>query len=636
MGIFNVKEATEQSLRLLEKNGASAKTLKGYRNTGFGAIIRYFSHHGTLDVSASMIDGFVLEQRRQFDKGKFSEWKWQLVRRAGELLKHYAETGTVEMPAVKPWEPVLRKPRQIAEANIPASEQLADPDNIFALVWRTEQELHKMGLSKSAIRHYSAGGFAVILRKHSGSGLELYSESLVSGMVSEIRSGYENGEISRVTYQNLRKASFLLSEMHRTGKVTLSPVPNWNQREPKAAFSNLLWHFCDNAIQTGILSESSVKSAKSAIRTFLFELESHGLESFDGITLAEVSDTITHIAKRYTGGLHSAISSVRLFLRYLFENGFSSEDLNLAVPEMIARRKVFREGFTDDEIGRLLSVPDRNIAIGKRDYAHDAILCPMRFGSVHGLLLLVQHPDGRKILPQARGQQRDVRPLQHCVDMAQVSPDIAKLFSDCAANLFLALFAPLDATQKVPSSGFAIGARFDGISRLAMQQIDNLLQLLTRIVQQAHIRGIGDVRGRAGRIQYQHSAAASIPARCVVVIVIIVELRLLRSEHHFIDLSQDLRGQPFAEIDHRCRGKRRCRREFVQSDEVLDIHVLQDHLHCFLVRQPQLLLDQQCAQCHPHRFRHIPRVRLEQRRIALFYPIPRNQRRFLYPAIVFV
>ena len=39
MDTFNLKDAVDQSLRLLEQSGVSAKTVKEYRTTGFGAII---------------------------------------------------------------------------------------------------------------------------------------------------------------------------------------------------------------------------------------------------------------------------------------------------------------------------------------------------------------------------------------------------------------------------------------------------------------------------------------------------------------------------------------------------------------------------------------------------------------------
>ena len=369
MNMFNLKEAAEQSLKLLVQSGASAKTVKGYLNTGFGAALRHFAGQDISDVNAETLDMFVLEQRERFERGEFSQWKWRLVRRGGELLKHFVLTGTVEIGALRPWEPVLRKPRQSIELDRPTPEQLADPDDLFALIWRIKQALLSEGLTKQTVRHYTVEGMAVILRKHTQQGLTHYSEALATDAVVEIRGRYERGLTSRVSYQNLRKASFLLAEMHRTGSVTLGKIPDWNLRPPAFRFSPLLQHFCENANRTGILAKSTVKTARSAIRTFFFELETRGWQSFDGVTMAEISETITQMAKRYTGGLHSAIFSVRVFLRHLYENGFTPENLSLAIPEMVARRTIFREGFTSAETVRLLDEPDLETDIGKRDYA---------------------------------------------------------------------------------------------------------------------------------------------------------------------------------------------------------------------------------------------------------------------------
>ena len=285
MDSFDVRKAVEEILHQMERTGASEKQMKVYRCTSLGAVVRYFDQLGISDVTDEMLDQFVLEQRKCYEQGGFSNWKWRYVRHGSELLKHYAKTGTTEMAPLRPWEPVLRKPRQSVEKDLPSPEQRADPDNIFALVWRVKQELLRMGLAKRTVRHYTTEGLTPILRAHSKQGLECYCPSLTDGMVSEKRGHYEQGLTSRVAYQDLRKADFLLSEMHRTGKLTLSPIPNWGLREPTPVFAALLQDFCDNANRTGILAASTITVAKSAIRIFLFELESRGFYSFEQITI---------------------------------------------------------------------------------------------------------------------------------------------------------------------------------------------------------------------------------------------------------------------------------------------------------------------------------------------------------------
>ena len=69
MDTFNLKEAADQSLRLLGQSGVGVKAVKEYQTTGFGAIIRHFTRQGIVDVNIGMLDAFILEQRECFERG---------------------------------------------------------------------------------------------------------------------------------------------------------------------------------------------------------------------------------------------------------------------------------------------------------------------------------------------------------------------------------------------------------------------------------------------------------------------------------------------------------------------------------------------------------------------------------------
>jgi integrase len=175
------------------------------------------------------------------------------------------------------------------------------------------------------------------------------------------------GSTSRVSYQNLRKASFLLDEMHRTGNL-LSAKFQIGATRTGSRICSIASPFLDNANRTGILAGSTVKTARAPYAPFSLNwkhVAGNPLTHYFG----RGQRTITHMATRYAGGLHSAIFSVRVFLLHLYENNFTLENLSLAVPEMVARRTVFREGFTGDETAYLLDEPNLATAFGKRDYA---------------------------------------------------------------------------------------------------------------------------------------------------------------------------------------------------------------------------------------------------------------------------
>ena len=134
METIDLVATATQILELLSDQGISGKSLHAYTHTGIGCVIRHFQAKGILCAAPEMLDAFLLEQREFFDQGAFSVWKWRLLRRGCELLKHCAEKGSVDLPPLSPWMPALRRPRQSIWKDTPTPEQLADLDNIYALV----------------------------------------------------------------------------------------------------------------------------------------------------------------------------------------------------------------------------------------------------------------------------------------------------------------------------------------------------------------------------------------------------------------------------------------------------------------------------------------------------------------------
>lgn len=295
--------------------------------------------------------------------------------------------------------------RQNIWKSIPTAGQLTDPEDVFALVWRTHKAMSELGLSEATVRHYTDDGLVMILNRHYDIGTDRFSEEILNQIVGERRFQYEMGQISRVPYQNLRKSAYWVREMYLTGSITRVKIPNWGLREPIAPFRTLLLDFCIEA-KPG-MAETSLNVARSAIRQFLFEMEDHGFRSLADFTQINVNGCVTSFATHYAGGLGSAISSVRLFLRFLFERNLTSIDLSQSLPELVATRKMFREGFTEDELERLLEHPDRATAIGKRDYAMMVLAAQsglracdvvrLELGSIDwraGEIRLVQHKTG--------------------------------------------------------------------------------------------------------------------------------------------------------------------------------------------------------------------------------------------------
>ena len=219
METIDLAATSAQALKLLSNQGMSEKSLHAYTHTGFGCVTRHFQAKGIICVSPEMLNRFLLEQCERFEQGAFSVWKWRLIRRSCELLKHCAAKNSVELSPLPPWMPVLRRPRQSIWKDTPTSEQLADLENIFALIWKTNKAMLELGLTDATVDHYRNEGLAMILNRHYEVGAEQYSEGILNQVVTERRIQYEHGQTGRVSYQNLRKAAYWVQEMYRTGHI---------------------------------------------------------------------------------------------------------------------------------------------------------------------------------------------------------------------------------------------------------------------------------------------------------------------------------------------------------------------------------------------------------------------------------
>jgi hypothetical protein len=97
----------------------------------------------------STLAGFSLDKYKSLERGEISSWKWNLVRRGGELLKHYYEEGKLGLPPCAKWD-IIHDRLRIT----PSPEELADELNIFALVWKMKRELEKTDYSARTQQHF--------------------------------------------------------------------------------------------------------------------------------------------------------------------------------------------------------------------------------------------------------------------------------------------------------------------------------------------------------------------------------------------------------------------------------------------------------------------------------------------------
>jgi len=254
--------------------------------------------------------------------------------------------------------------------NMPTDAQLAEPNNIYALIWHTKQEAVKRNVSHKTFQSYTYEGFDKILRGHIEQDKTLYSKALTEQLVKDMRMRFEEGKINRGAFQTLRLVAVMVDEYNRTGKVERhSRIPDWEFRELSDLFREQVEVFCAEAECNGIWSRSRISALKSTARKFFFSLEDVGVQAFDQLTLKATSDCVSRIAQGLGGGVKTSMGSLRTFLRFLYATGVTDSDLSIAIPETIAPRRKIASGFRAGEVEKILNAVNRQTVSGSRDYA---------------------------------------------------------------------------------------------------------------------------------------------------------------------------------------------------------------------------------------------------------------------------
>jgi len=361
---FDVSVIAELALRKLKSEKTfSVQKISQIKTIGFRALLNHFESVGNLLVNNDILRNFLEKQYVSYKDDKNLVKRWQTIRRSAELLMYFATTGRVDLPHLPRW-----SKRDCQLYIEPSIEQLSNNDNIYGLVWRTRAALNAFGYADCTLIYYDKSGFSKLLEAHRDARTETYSRKLCAGVVLRTQELVNAGKLHR--YQAVRKAAALLHEFHQYGSITPTVLSPFDIVHLNPKFEALVDEYGNDALFSEKLSEVSVKTAKSIIKGFLLDLEDAGFTTFEGITLSTVGRVITQTASNhYKRGSDSLLHYVRSFLKYLYEYDLIQTDLSVAIPKIAAPFKKVYQGFSDDEIRKLLAAVDRNTPIGKRDYA---------------------------------------------------------------------------------------------------------------------------------------------------------------------------------------------------------------------------------------------------------------------------
>lgn len=216
------------------------------------------------------------------------------------------------------------------------------------------QHLQENGYSEQTMSTYT--GYAKLLSKFMmQKGYKTYDDLVGEGFFNELKQSHAKSTIVKVRLFIER----LNALQH--GKGLLPHIEPAKSPELPTGLNMLLLNHKHKCIEKG-LRFSSVQTHERYCQEFLWLLAAEGIEDSDGFTTAAISKACLHFSSK------SCFSVVRLFLRYIFDEGMSDRDYSVIVPRFRAPQPM-PSVYTVEELRQIESAIDRRSITGKRNYA---------------------------------------------------------------------------------------------------------------------------------------------------------------------------------------------------------------------------------------------------------------------------
>ena len=156
----------------------------------------------------------------------------------------------------------------------------------------------------------------------------------------------------------------------------------------KLHYQLILKKFLDN-LKTKKLSEEYIYSHQKTLLKFLKYLRKSNILHISKITNDNIFNYILTLNIYKQSYKYDIVSKIRVFLKFIYLNNFTSKDFTLAIPKIKINHnnKIPHTIWSTDEIRKILNSINTNTKVGKRDYAIFMLLTHLglRFSDVKNL-----------------------------------------------------------------------------------------------------------------------------------------------------------------------------------------------------------------------------------------------------------
>jgi integrase/recombinase XerD len=257
------------------------------------------------------------------------------------------------------------------------------------LASEVETYFKSLSYTKQRIRFYQRG-WSLIEQFMLENSIEFYEAKVGDAFLGRVLGKRSFSEISRKEKDIIRCAN-VLSEYQATGSIKFRSI--LKSYLFKGEIGNLILSYLSNRKLHG-MSDDTLNNNKLYLHRFLEFLNSNQVQNLSALDKQHILQFINGLGYYSKSTVHCMLSSLRGFLKYLFENGYLDCNLTYLVPKSSYKKEArLPTTYTKDEVSRLIEAVDRSNPKGKRDVAMILLaarlglrasdICGLKFENIH-------------------------------------------------------------------------------------------------------------------------------------------------------------------------------------------------------------------------------------------------------------
>lgn len=249
--------------------------------------------------------------------------------------------------------------------------------------------LKTLSYSANRVRQYRTGIKQLDQFMKNGSA-EYYSPVIGMDFITSILGNRPYHDLSRWDKDNIRCVN-ALNEYQATGTIKFRSVTK-NYEFP-GEFGSLILDFIEYRQSLG-MAKDTLDSNKLYLHRFLEYLHMNHITDVSNLENRHILGFVNSLGLYTKPTVHCTLSSLRNFLRYLYDKHYTNVDLAYLVPKDSYKKEAkLPTTYTEDEVERLIGVVDRSSPKGKRDVAMILLaarlglrasdICGLKFENIH-------------------------------------------------------------------------------------------------------------------------------------------------------------------------------------------------------------------------------------------------------------